>query len=76
MNLQKRLTALEKIQRDREGGLYTVYFKDGTKKRIHPGDCLPMALDDDGKIDHFEEGDGCHNDGVLEGLANILLGGG
>lgn len=75
MNLQKRLTALEKIQRDREGGLYTVYFKDGSKKQVHPGEVLQMAIDDTGQIDHFEEGAFCGNEGCLEGLANVLIGG-
>lgn len=75
MILEKRVEALERTLVARDGMLYTVYFKDGSKKQVHPGEVLQMAIDDTGQIDHFEEGDFCGNEGCLEGLANVLIGG-
>ena len=76
MILEKRVEALERSQVARDGQMYTVYFKDGTSRLIHPGEVLQMAMEDDGQIDHFEEGALSGNEGCLEGLANVLIGGG
>lgn len=76
MILEKRVEALERTLVARDGQRYTVYFKNGTSRLIHPGEVLQMAMEDDGRIDHFEEGDFCGNEGCLEGLANVLIGGG
>lgn len=76
MILEKRVEALERSLVARDGQRYTVYFKDGTSRLIHPGEVLQMAMEDDGQIDHFEEGALCGNEGCLEGLANVLIGGG
>ena len=76
MILEKRVEALERTLVARDGQRYTVYFKDGTSRLIHPGEVLQMAMEDDGQIDHFEEGALCGNEGCLEGLANVLIGGG
>ena len=75
MILEKRVEALERTLVARDGQRYTVYFKDGTSRLIHPGEVLQMAMEDDGQIDHFEEGALCGNEGCLEGLANVLIGG-
>ena len=75
LSIRKRVEALERTQVSRDGMLYTVYFKDGSKKQVHPGEVLQMAIDDTGQIDHFEEGAFCGNEGYLEGLANVLIGG-
>ena len=76
MILEKRVEDQERTLVARDGQRYTVYFKDGTSRLIHPGEVLQMATEDDGQIDHFEEGDFCGNEGCLEGLANVLIGGG
>lgn len=76
MILEKRVEALERTLVARDGQRYTVYFKNGTSRLIHPGEVLQMAMEDDGQIDHFEEGALCGNEGCLEGLANVLIGGG
>jgi hypothetical protein len=76
MILEKRVEALERTLGARDGQRYTVYFKDGTSRLIHPGEVLQMAFEDNGQIDHFEEGEFCGNEGCLEGLANVLIGGG
>ena len=76
MILERRVEALERTLVARDGQRYTVYFKDGTKRHVHPGEVLQMAIDDTGQIDHFEEGALCGNEGCLEGLANVLIGGG
>lgn len=76
MILEKRVEALERTLAARDGQRYTVYFKDGTSRLIHPGEVLQMAMEDDGQIDHFEEGALCGNEGCLEGLANVVIGGG
>lgn len=76
MILEKRVEALERTLVARDGQRYTVYFKDGTSRLIHPGEVLQMAMEDDGQIDRFEEGALCGNEGCLEGLANVLIGGG
>lgn len=75
MILERRVEALERSQVARDGQMYTVYFKDGTKRQVHPGEVLQMAIEDTGQIDHFEEGAFCGNEGCLEGLANVLIGG-
>lgn len=75
LSLKRRIEALERSQVSRDGMLYTVYFKDGSKKQVHPGEVLQMAIEDNGQIDHFEEGAFCGNEGCLEGLANVLIGG-
>ena len=75
LSIRKRVEALERTQVSRDGMLYTVYFKDGSKKQVHPGEVLQMAIEDNGQIDHFEEGAFCLNEGCLEGLANVLIGG-
>ena len=76
MILEKRVEALERTLVARDGQRYTVYFKDGTSRLIHPGEVLQMAMEDDGQIDHFEEGEFCGNEGCLEALATVLIGGG
>ena len=76
MILEKRVEALERTLVARDGQRYTVYFKDGTSRLIPPGEVLQMAFEDNGQIDHFEEGALCRNEGCLEGLANVLIGGG
>ena len=76
MILEKRVEALERSLLAKDGQKYTVYFRDGTSRLIHPGEVLQMAMEDNGQIDHFEEGAFCGNEGCLEGLANVLIGGG
>ena len=76
MILEKRVEVLERTLVAIFGQRYTVYFKDGTSRLIHPGEVLQMAFEDNGQIDHFEEGALCGNEGCLEGLANVLIGGG
>lgn len=75
LTIKRRVEALERSQVARDGQMYTVYFKDGTKRQVHPGEVLQMAIEDTGQIDHFEEGAFCGNEGCLEGLANVLIGG-
>lgn len=71
--LQRRIKAVEKEIKARNGGLFTVYCKDGTTRKIHPGDAIQLSLDEADKIERFEEDPGGTNAGILEGLANALL---
>ena len=48
MILEKRVEALERTLVARDGQKYTVYFKDGTSRLIHPGEVLQMAFEDNG----------------------------
>ena len=75
LSLKRRIEALERSQVSRDGMLYTAYFTDGSKKHVHPGEVLQMAIEDNGQIDHFEESAFCGKEGCLEGLANVLIGG-
>lgn len=71
--LKKRVEALEKGIREKNGGLFTVYYKDGTSRIIEPGEALVLSLNEGEKILRFEEMPGGKNNGILEGLANALL---
>ena len=71
--LRRRIEAVEKEIKARSGGTFTVYYKDGTTRRIHTGDSIRLSLDEGDKIERFEEDPGGNNDGILEGLANALL---
>ena len=71
--LQRRIKAVEKEIKARNGNMFTVYYKDGTTRRIHPGDSIRLWLDEGDKIERFEEDPGGSNNGILEGLVNTLL---
>ena len=71
--LQRRIKAVEKEIKARNGNMFTVYYKDGTTRRIHPGDSIRLCLDEGDKIERFEEEPGGGNNGILEGLVNALL---
>jgi hypothetical protein len=71
--LQRRIKAVEMQVKNRTGGTYTVYFKNGSTRHITPADLLRLSLEEADNIDHFEEDEGGNNGGVMEGLANALL---
>ena len=71
--LQRRIKAVERAIKARSGGMFTVYYKDGSTRRIHPGDAIQLSLDEADKIERFEEDEGGTNNGILEGLVNALL---
>jgi len=71
--LQRRIKAVEKEIKARNGNMFTVYYKDGSTRRIHPGDSIRLCLDEGDKIERFEEDEGGSNNGILEGLVNTLL---
>ena len=71
--LQRRIKALEREITARTGGTFTVYYKDGTTRKIYPGDAIKLSLEEADKIERFEEDRGGMNAGILEGLANALL---
>lgn len=71
--LQRRIKAVEREIKARTGGMFTVYYKDGTTRRIHPGDAIRLSLDEGDKIERFEADPGGSNNGILEGLVNTLL---
>ena len=72
-DIKKRLEVLEKEIEKRNGGLFTVYYKDGTTRKIEAGEVIILSLEEADKIERFEEGEAGNNDGILEGLANALL---
>lgn len=72
-DLQRRIEAVERAIKARTGGMFTVYYKDGSTRRIHPGDAILLSLEEANKIDRFEEEPGGENEGILEGLVNALL---
>lgn len=72
-SLLKRLEALEKEIAKHDKGLFTVYYKDGTSKKIDISKVLWTALDEGDMIDRFEEDKSGTNDGEIEGLANALI---
>ncbi len=71
--LQRRIKAVEKEIKTRNGNMFTVYYKDGSTRRIHPGDSIRLCLDEGDKIERFEEDPSGSNNGILEGLVNALL---
>ena len=71
--LQRRIKALEKEIKGRTGGMFTVYYMNGTTRKVYPGDVIRLSLEESDKIDRFEEDPGGTNAGRLEGLANVLL---
>ena len=71
--LQRRIKAVEREIKARSGGMFTVYYKDGSTRQIHPGDAIQLSLDEADKIERFEEEPGGSNNGILEGLVNALL---
>ena len=72
-SIMKRIEALETAIKNRNIGLFSVYYKDGTIKKIHAGDVIRLSLEEADKIERFEEDEGGNNDGILEGLANALI---
>ena len=71
--LQRRIKAVERAIKARSGGMFTVYYKDGSTRRIHPGDAIVLSLEEADKIERFEEDEDGMNNGILEGLVNALL---
>lgn len=71
--LQRRIKAVERAIKARSGGMFTVYYKDGSTRRIHPGDAIQLSLYEADKIQRFEEDEGGTNNGIIEGLCNALL---
>lgn len=71
--LQRRLEVVEKEIKAQTGGLFTVYYKDGSTRTVRPGDALLLSLEEADKIERFEEEPDGGNNGILEGLVNALL---
>lgn len=71
--LRRRIEAVEKAIRARDGNMFTVIYKDGTTRRIRAGDSIRLSLDEGDMIERFEEDPGGSNNGILEGLVNALL---
>ena len=72
-DLQRRIKAVEKEIKAHNRGMFTVHYKDGSTRRIHPGDAILLSLEESDKIERFEEDPGGSNNGILEGLVNALL---
>lgn len=72
-DITKRIEALESEIKARTGASFTVYYKDGTTRQIHPGEAIALSLNEADNIERFEENEGGNNGGILEGLANALL---
>lgn len=72
-SIQSRIKKLERVIKARNGSLFTVYYKDGSTKRIQPGDAIPLCLYEADSIERFEEDEGGTNNGIVEGLCNALL---
>lgn len=71
--LQRRIKAVEKEIKAHNRGMFTVHYKDGSTRRIHPGDAIVLSLEEADRIERFEEDEDGVNNGVLEGLVNALL---
>ena len=72
-SVQARLAKIEQQIKSNSVEMLTVYYKDGSVKKIHPMDAIQLALFEADKISCFEEESGCKNCGVIEGLVNALL---
>lgn len=70
---QRRTKAVEREIKAGNGGLFTVYYKNGTTRKIQPGDAILLSFNEADKIERFEEDEGGTNNGILEGLVNALL---
>lgn len=74
MNASKRrIKALEKKIKEREGGLFTVYYKDGTSRKVEPGEALLLSLNETEKIDCFVEEPGGKDNGRISDFVNAFL---
>lgn len=71
--LQRRIKAVERAIKARSGGMFTVYYKDGSTRRIHPGDAIQLSLYEADKIQRFEEDPEGGDNGIIESLVNDLL---
>ena len=71
--LQRRIKAVERAIKARSGGMFTVYYKDGSTRRIHPGDAIQLSLYEADKIQRFEEDPEEGDNGIIEALVNDLL---
>lgn len=71
--LQRRIKAVERAIKARSGGMFTVYYKDGSTRRIHPGDAIQLSLYEAYKIQLFEEDPEGGDNGIIEALVNDLL---
>ncbi len=72
-DLLRRIKVVEREIKARRGNMFTVCYKDGSTRRIHPGDAILLSLEEADKIERFEEDPGGSNNGILEGLVNVLL---
>lgn len=73
VGLQKRIEKIECETVKKDAFLITAFFKDGTKRRVFPMEAVLLSLSEGDTIDHFEEDAHSNNEGIAEGLANILL---
>lgn len=71
--LQRRIKAVETQIKAKGGGLITAYYKDGTTRKVYPGEAIALTLNEGDLIARFEEGESGTNDGIVEGLVNTLL---
>ena len=71
--IQSRVKTLEKEISSLQNGMFTVHFKDGTKKKVHPDETINLCLKEADKISRFEEDPRGNNNGKLEALLNGLL---
>ncbi len=71
--LQRRIKAVETQIKAKGGDLITAYYKDGTTRKVYPGEAIALSLTEGELIARFEEGESGGNAGIVEGLVNALL---
>lgn len=73
MNVEKRLQALEEIARNENCGLFTVVYKDGSRRIITPLEALEMCNSyEAAEISRFTGATDEHN-GILVEIVNYIL---
>ena len=71
--LQRRIEALEAKIKARTGVMIPAFYKDGSTRRIYPGEAIKLSLEEGELIERFEEEPGGRNEGIVEALANAIL---
>ena len=72
-SLLRRIEAVEEEIKKRDKGLFTVFYRNGSVRKIPPADAILLCRREAGEIKRFEETTGESDNGLLEGLVNALL---
>ena len=72
-SLLRRIEAVEEKIKRQDEGLFAVFYRSGSIRKIPPSDAILLCQSEADEIKRFEETTGESDNGLLEGLVNALL---